>query len=226
MITCPHCHVQIGGDSEYCPLCQNRLPGTPDAPYWPATAPRIHRAGMLYKIVAFLALGSCMAGGAVDFLLIDTPHTHWSLLAVLWVIVGLLVLRGILRRRYNGPRQLFNLLLIVSAMLVFTDWFHGYTGFSLDLAVPILCSISLVCNFIFSIVRSRYTVNALVYMLMNIGIGILPYLLLFFRVGGGTMNARNIPWVICLIISMITFLGLVIFRGRDLRCELEKRLHL
>ena len=55
---------------------------------------------------------------------------------------------------------------------------------------------------------------------------ILPYLLLFFRVGGGTMNARNIPWVICLIISMITFLGLVIFRGRDLRCELEKRLHL
>ena len=155
-----------------------------------------------------------------------SPLSHWSLLAVLWVIVGLLVLRGILRRRYNGPRQLFNLLLIVSAMLVFTDWFHGYTGFSLDLAVPILCSISLVCNFIFSIVRSRYTVNALVYMLMNIGIGILPYLLLFFRVGGGTMNARNIPWVICLIISMITFLGLVIFRGRDLRCELEKRLHL
>ena len=47
MITCPHCHVQIGGDSEYCPLCQNRLPGTPDAAYWPATAPRIHRAGML-----------------------------------------------------------------------------------------------------------------------------------------------------------------------------------
>lgn len=226
MITCPHCHVQIGGDSEYCPLCQNRLPGTPDAPYWPATAPRIHRAGMLYKIVAFIALGSCMAGGAVDFLLIDTPHTHWSLLVVLWVIVGLLVLRGILRRRYNGPRQLFNLLLIVSAMLIFTDWFHGYTGFSLDLVVPILCSISLVCNFFFSIVRSRYTVNALVYMLMNIGIGILPYLLLFFRVGAGTMNARNIPWVICLIISMITFLGLVIFRGRDLRCELEKRLHL
>ena len=181
---------------------------------------------MLYKVVAFLALGSCMAGGAVDFLLIDTPHTHWSLLAVLWVIVGLLVLRGILRRRYNGPRQLFNLLLIVSAMLIFTDWFHGYTGFSLDLVIPILCSISLVCNFFFSIVRSRYTVNALVYMLMNIGIGILPYLLLFFRVGGGTMNARNIPWVICLIISMITFLGLVIFRGRDLRCELEKRLHL
>ena len=226
MITCPHCHVQIGGDSEYCPLCQNRLPGTPDAPYWPATAPRIHRVGMLYKVVAFLALGSCMAGGAVDFLLIDAPHTHWSLLAVLWVIVGLLVLRGILRRRYNGPRQLFNLLLIVSAMLIFTDWFHGYTGFSLDLVVPILCSISLVCNFFFSIVRSRYTVNALVYMLMNIGIGILPYLLLFFRVGAGTMNARNIPWVICLIISMITFLGLVIFRGRDLRCELEKRLHL
>ena len=33
-------------------------------------------------------------------------------------------------------------------------------------------------------------------------------------------------WVICLIISMITFLGLVIFKGRSLLAEFEKRLHL
>ena len=27
MNTCPHCHIKVGGDSTYCPLCQNRLPG-------------------------------------------------------------------------------------------------------------------------------------------------------------------------------------------------------
>ena len=27
MKTCPHCHIQVGGDTGYCPLCQNRLHG-------------------------------------------------------------------------------------------------------------------------------------------------------------------------------------------------------
>ena len=58
------------------------------------------------------------------------------------------MLRAVLRRRFNGPRQIFNLLLLVSALLVFTDWFNGYTGYSLDLVVPILCCVALVCNFI------------------------------------------------------------------------------
>lgn len=54
MNTCPHCHIRVGGDARYCPLCQNRLPGSAGEPYFPATAPRIHRASLLYKIVAFV----------------------------------------------------------------------------------------------------------------------------------------------------------------------------
>ena len=110
--------------------------------------------------------------------------------------------------------------------LVFTDWFNGYTGYSLDLVVPILCCVALGCNFVFAFLRSRFTANALVYLLMNIGIGLLPYILLFLRLDGGKLDAHSIPWVICLILSIITFLGLVIFRGRALKREIEKRLHL
>ncbi|MBM6901173.1 hypothetical protein H6B10_15890, partial [Gemmiger formicilis] len=62
--------------------------------------------------------------------------------------------------------------------------------------------------------------------LLNIGIGVLPYLLLLFQVGTGRVDARSMPWVICLIISVITCLGLIIFQGRALRSELEKRLHM
>jgi D-alanyl-lipoteichoic acid acyltransferase DltB (MBOAT superfamily) len=128
--------------------------------------------------------------------------------------------------RKGLKRQIFNLLLLVSALLVFTDWFNGYTGYSLDLVVPILCCVALGCNFVFAFLRSRFTANALVYLLMNIGIGLLPYILLFLRLDGGKLDAHSIPWVICLILSIITFLGLVIFRGRALKSEIEKRLHL
>ena len=192
MNTCPHCHIRVGGDTAYCPLCQNRLSGPAGEPYFPATAPRIHRASLLYKIVAFVLSALVVVAGAFDFLLMeDTPHRHFSIL------------------------------------LVFTDWFNGYTGYSLDLVVPILCCVALVCNFIFAFLRSRFTANALVYLLMNIGIGVLPYILLFFRIDySGRLDAHSLPWVICLIVSVITFLGLVIFRGRALKNEIVKRLHM
>ena len=228
MNTCPHCHIQVGGDARYCPLCQNRLPGSAGEPYFPATAPRIHRASLLYKIVAFVLSALVVVGGAFDFLLLEeTPHRHFSVLMAVWAVALLRVLRAVLRRRFNGPRQIFNLLLLVSALLVFTDWFNGYTGYSLDLVVPILCCVALACNFIFAFLHSNFTANALVYLLMNIGIGVLPYILLFFRIDyDGKLDAHSIPWAICLILSIITFLGLVIFRGRDLKNELVKRLHM
>ena len=75
MNTCPHCHIRVGGDARYCPLCQNRLPGSAGEPYFPATAPRIHRASLLYKIVAFVLSALVVVGGAFDFLLLEeTPQ--------------------------------------------------------------------------------------------------------------------------------------------------------
>ena len=144
MNTCPHCHIRVGGDTAYCPLCQNRLSGPAGEPYFPATAPRIHRASLLYKIVAFVLSALIVVAGAFDFLLMeDTPHRHFSILMAVWAVAVLRVVRAVLRRRFNGPRQIFNLLLLVSALLVFTDWFNGYTGYSLDLIVPILCCAAL-----------------------------------------------------------------------------------
>ena len=56
----------------------------------------------------------------------------------------------------------------------------------------------------------------------NMVVGVVPYIGLTLR-----HSVRPpMAWVICLIISMITFLGLVIFKGRILLAEFEKRLHL
>ena len=35
MKTCPHCHIQVGGSAQYCPLCQNPLVGTPEPDRYP-----------------------------------------------------------------------------------------------------------------------------------------------------------------------------------------------
>lgn len=229
MKTCPHCKISIGGSADYCPLCQNPLVGSGEPPYWPGTAPKARRLSLLYKIVAFVLLGGTVVCGTLDFLLDETPHRHWSLLLAVWVLAALWLLRTLLTRRTNGPRLLFQLFVLLSVLALFTDWFLGLGGFAVDLVVPVLCSAALVLNFIFAFVRVKFTENALVYLLLNIVIGALPDLLLLFHLGElvtGRINARSIPWLICFVISLITFLGLMIFKGRTLRIELEKRLHL
>ena len=90
MNTCPHCHIRVGGDTAYCPLCQNRLSGPAGEPYFPATAPRIHRASLLYKVVAFVLSALIVVAGAFDFLLMeDTPHRHFSILMAVWAVAVL-----------------------------------------------------------------------------------------------------------------------------------------
>lgn len=229
MKTCPHCKIHVGGSADYCPLCQNPLVGSGEAPYWPDTAPRVRRLSLLYKIIAFVLLGGVIVCGGVDFLLVETPHPHGSILLAVWVLAALWLLRVLLWRRTNGPRLLFQLLVVLSLLVIFTDYFVGGGGIGLDLVVPLLCSVTLVVNFIFAFVRVRFTENALVYLLLNIVIGVLPNLLLLLHLDdllAGRINARSIPWVVCFLISLITFLGLIIFKGRTLRIELEKRLHL
>lgn len=229
MKNCPHCKIRIGGSADYCPLCQNPLVGSGEAPHWPGAAPQVRRMSLLYKVVAFVLLGGAVVGGTLDFLLDETPHRHWSVLLAVWVLAALWLLRTLLYRRTNGPRLLFQLFVLLSLLAVFTDWFLGANGMAVDLVVPVLCSAALVVNFVFAFVRIKFTENALVYLLLNIVIGALPDLLLLFHLGElvtGRINARSVPWLVCFVISILTFLGLIIFKGRTLRIELEKRLHL
>lgn len=178
--------------------------------------------------MAFVLSALIVVAGAFDFLLMeDTPHRHFSILMAVWAVAVLRVVRAVLRRRFNGPRQIFNLLLLVSALLVFTDWFNGYTGYSLDLVVPILCCAALVCNFIFAFLRSRFTANALVYLLMNIGIGVLPYILLFFRIDYSGQAGRPQSAVGHLPDHKRHHVsGPCHLRGRALKNEIVKRLHM
>ena len=87
--------------------------------------------------------------------------------------------------------------------------------------VPVLCSVTLLLNFLFSFINRRFTENGLIYLLLNMAVGIAPYLA-FSLLGSRT----PIAWGVCLVISIVTFIGLVIFRGRDLRGEFERRFHL
>lgn len=221
MKTCPHCHIRVGGSADYCPLCQNTLTGTPEPDLYPRVVPPTRQASLFYRLAAFLLLGCTVVCAAVDYLVIETPHLHWSVLVLVFAVAALLLLRALLRDR-NAPKLLFQILIGTSLVSIFCDRYAGWNGVSVDWVIPILCSATLVLNFIFAFVNRRFTENGLVYLLLNIVVGVVPYIALALHRGA----KPPIPWLVCLLVGVLTFLGLVIFKGRVLKTELEKRLHM
>lgn len=223
---CPHCGIDVGGCTDYCPLCQNALVGQGGEPHWPAPRGINRRKLLLFQLICFVALGSVVVCAVLDFLMVEELHRHWSIPVLVYVFTGLDLVRVLFRGRYNGPSLAFRVLVGASLLALYTDWFFHLGGVSIDVVIPALCGGSMLLNFLFAFVNTRFTANALVYLLLNITIGVLPYVLLLFNVSTGRFDQRSIPWVVCLLISLITFLGLVIFKGRTLKEELHKRWHL
>ena len=211
MKTCPNCKIHVGGSPTYCPLCQSQLLGEGEPPRYPSVEPEQRRYSLAYKIVAFVLLTATVICVAIDLLGPDTP-VSWSIPVILGVAGTLILLRVMMKRRRNAPKLLF---------LVLCDLATGWHRFSVDYVVPILCTVALVLNSIFGYINRHFTENGLVYLLLNIVVGALPYLAFLL-----SPQQAPVAWTVCLIVGIITFLSLVIFKGRDLWTELQKRLHL
>lgn len=148
MKTCPHCHIQVGGSAQYCPLCQNPLVGTPEPDRYPKVVPPARQASLFYRIAAFVLLGAAVICGVVDYIMTEGRHMHWSLLVLIGAVGVLMLLRALLRQGRNAPKLLFQILIGTSLIVTFADYYAGWNGIAIDAIVPILCSVTLVLNFI------------------------------------------------------------------------------
>lgn len=135
MKTCPHCHIQVGGSAQYCPLCQNPLVGTPEPDRYPKVVPPARQTSLFYRIAAFVLLGAAVICGVVDYIMIEGRHMHWSLLVLIGAVGVLLLLRALLRQGRNAPKLLFQILIGTSLIVTFADYYAGWNGIAIDAIV-------------------------------------------------------------------------------------------
>ncbi|MCR5468003.1 MAG: hypothetical protein K6F37_03500 [Lachnospiraceae bacterium] len=221
MNSCPHCNIKVGGDREKCPLCQSTLLGEGEMPHWPKPE-RLRQVSLAVKIINFVLLSVAVVFLAFDFLILPPGHKHFSLVIFFAGLVIYSLIGHFLRRRANVPRILFQSMLVLSILFILIGWYLGFRGIILYWVMPILCSTTLVLNFIFSFIDKGFTEDSLVYILLNIVVGIIPYVAIYLH----RWAQPPMTWTITLIISVITFIGLVIFKGRRVFTEMEKRLHM
>lgn len=224
MRTCIHCKIQVGGARDTCPLCQSPL-NIDDVEldneerYWPETT-KLKKQSMFIKVILFLIISAVFVCLAIDFLLIETVHRHWSIPVLFLAVVIVSLVGHFVRSHSCVPKIIFQLMLGLLISIFYFGWYIGKLRIYAGVVMPIVCCVALVSNFIFSFIDSAFTDNSMLYILCNILVGIVPYIAILVYKG-----KVPIAWSVSLIIGVITFIGLLIFKGKAVVVEIQKRLH-
>ena len=221
MRRCPYCNVGIEGDLVKCPLCQSKLSGTGEAPCYPKFEAQKKRS-LFYKIQLFLVWGLLIAGLGVDFLvgirIPGHPELHWSLLLAMWLMGAEF---GIMRQFKPGTGsagKVTMLVLITIAMWCVTAKYFGLMKITIDLVVPSALVATIIANFVLAMIDKNG--NTMSYLLSGLLMGVVPSVIRYFA-----RSKMPIAWAVCLMVSVILFAGAVIFKGRAVAAELQRRFH-
>lgn len=222
MRRCPYCKVGIEGDLVKCPLCQNKLTGTGEEPCYPKFE-ALKKRSLFYKIHVSLAWGLLIVGLGLDFMiglrLPGYPDLHWSLLLAMWLMVFEF---GIMRQFKPGTGsagKVTMLVLITIAMWCVTAYFFGLMKVTIDLVVPIALAGTVTANFVLAMIDKNG--NTMSYLLSGVFMGVVTGIIFYF-----VRSEMPLAWAICLMVSAILFAGAIIFRGRQVAAEFQRRFHI
>ncbi|MCR5580310.1 MAG: hypothetical protein K6F66_01860 [Pseudobutyrivibrio sp.] len=223
MKNCPYCKIEVGGNLKKCPLCQSKLVGEEDRPYFPRQT-TLKIQSFFYKLQLFIVWAVIISSVGLDFMFHFNIHGftsqtfHWSLLVAMWLFVFEFGIMRLFKKGLSSSRILTIFVFIVVVLGTITAYYVGQVWIMLEWVVPIAIIGTMIANFILAMLDKNG--NAMVYLLSNFLVGILPYVVFYFR-------EKQSPfwWIICLIVSLILFVGAIIFKGREVVGEIQRRLN-
>jgi hypothetical protein len=218
MKKCPNCKIYVGGEGDRCPVCQSALMGE-GSPYgWPQMS-KLRRQSRFYKFQLFVVLVLAFISVALDLLLDVNTGKHWSLPVVVWALVIELLIRHFIKKSVVVASIVTETGVNICVLLLLTAWYMGFVPPIVDYVVPIIVSGLLVTNLVLTVIDKHG--NALVYFLINLLVGIIPYVII--RI---VRQSVPVPWTVCLMICVIYIIGISVFRGHSVLNEIQKRMSL
>ena len=109
----------------------------------------------------------------------------------------------------------------ISVITLLWDLCTGFAGWSLDFVLPILYVCTMLAMTATARILHFQVQDYLVYLMMDILLGLLPLLLLLC----GVLRVVY-PAAVCIAVSLVLLAALILFEGPALKGELLRRLHL
>ena len=216
---CDKCQIEVGGNLKFCPLCQNELHIQSEEVenFYPIVEPRSN-SHMLLKIFGFIAIVISIL--AVFFNIIFPNGTAWSVLIIgimgfVWWSIAVAI-----KKHRHIVKYLWYQIMILSLLTMFIDYMTGNYGWAISIVIPFLLTTAMIVMFILPKVLNLQVGDYLIYLLLDALIGIVPFI---FMIVGETIS--DIPSMICILTSIISVVGMIIFEGKTMMSELKRRLH-
>lgn len=173
----------------------------------------------IFQWFTFICIAAAVIMGVVNA--IALPGILWSLpgacaVLCLWIVfaIGFYKRRNLLK---NAMWQLF----FVMACCIGWDMGTGWKGWSVDYVLPGSIILTQLFMLIIASIRHLESKDYMIYYVMAAGTGLVPAVLY----AAGAVG-ESWPSVICAGISVLFLTALLIFKWKELKSELSKKLHL
>jgi len=226
MLYCEKCKLNISGNFERCPLCEEDLTGEADKINTFPDVICTRKGNLALKILILctvIALVICFAVnmifGAAEFT--GAKPAYWLNFVIagfmsFWLIAGVLI-----KNRKNPAKMLLCFSCTVSLLVILWDFLTGFSGWSTGFVLPFLYAFVIILTVILKFCLRLKAGDYLYYLTADILLGMIPLILFLFGV-----QKVVYPSAICTAISVIVLTVLVVFKGKILKQELIRRLHI
>lgn len=218
---CNHCKVKIDQDREKCILCGNFVSSISDeqADEIFPNVPPAFESRMVLKIMIFISIATIVTSFVID--MIFPSFINWPLLMVFGLISIWLGLFVIFQKRYNIHKKIIWQVVIVSLLSLFWDWNTGWQGWSITYVMPTIFISAMVLMYVTGKIMKLSVRSYIIYALIDGVLGIVPALFILF----GWVRVRY-PSIISVGVSIIFLSAIFIFKGNEIKDELNKKMHI
>jgi len=218
---CKHCKVYIRGKHDRCILCENILEKEvkiENEDVYPEIPP-FYESHLAIKIMIFITIVALVVSVGIN--IIFKSDINWLILFMLGVVsiwVGLII---IVQKRYHIPKKILWQVIIISIFAIFWDYATGWIGWSLDYVIPIACVSAMIIMYVTAKIMKLSVRDYITYVLLDGIFGIIPVVFIIF-------DLVNIlyPSIISIGFSIISISAIFIFQGKEIKSEMNKRMHI
>ncbi|MEG1880684.1 MAG: DUF6320 domain-containing protein, partial [Oscillospiraceae bacterium] len=213
------CNVDVRGTATLCPLCQSKLKGSETEDIYPKVPSLFKEYEIFFKFLILLSVAGSVICVAINLMIPQSGY--WSVFVLLSVACFWITFMSTVKKREAIPANITIQVVLVSVFCVLWDYITVWRGWSLDYAIPCICTVGMVSMAVTARVTKIPIGDYIASFIMDICFGIVP--IIFYLTG---VLEVQLPSLICVALSIISLVTIVLFEGKNMRLELTKRLHL
>lgn len=221
MKTCKRCKVNIGEDTEICPLCRTvlfNLDSTKHDKTYPAIEVNLHKYNIVKRLFMFVSILSAVGSVITNYLTYN--GVMWSLITISAIIYFWTIMRYSIKRNRNIASHILVQLICISILTVVMDYSIGYSGWSVNNVIPEIIILANVAVLILVFVNRMYWHTYVINQIVIAICGLIPGILLLCG-----LITVIMPTVIATATSFLVLVIMIIFGDKTIKSELKRRFH-